>query len=1037
MAPNRNARVSPALARAAIEAREAATKAAVEAKAAAAAAASAEEVQRARSEAVKAQEKVEVVERELAELEAVNDAEHKNYSTARMDANRLREAREKAEREKETSQATAQKLTAALDAAQAAFDDATAKKEAAEEFAVTKWDEAASAAERATASRENSEAVADTASEAARQASSAEGRRAACEARLMAADRERIEAESDAADLETKRTDALKVAEATSDPLNNKGGARAAWEKRQAEQSATALAEACEAAIAKVGKTKEATVRLTAQLQEAVEAEGPIKQQAAETETARLEAQAAAHTTELEAKNADAVARKAEQAARVARAAHQGAETKLGRELPAKEAADEAAAKAEEAEEAARTRSEAADQKETDCEQSASAAKAAAEVKQAERQTLTAEAKTKELLAADLESKEATWHEAEEHAAKLAIAAEDADARQYKLGEMLTETSSVAGMCECHGAGLSTAQAGHRTTFTIESRDVNGDRQPNGGDSFFVSIRYSGQGTRVRAQVQDLDDGSYTVAFKPESTGRVTIAVSLMGDPLQGSPYTCNVRPWRPMAPQKPCDAAAQLLRDARSVRRAQHATCEAHERSVLGSPQHAHVASASACSSDSLIIPPVLCPGAQVRAAQPCASQCDVRGAALSAVVAGSKESFVIAFHDELGSLAPACELDVCVLPAREEDVSTLFAARDEAAATAAKEAAAAENSRGSPGSVHAGTAQAAGPASTDTAATVIDGGWASSFGVDTFGGMEVDEALVVVTTPLDLTLTSELTSKWLGKVQPGRVLRVLRSEVPSHHRHLPVPRATTTCHRLVLHHHARPHRQAALPPASRRSWGGTAHVCSPRTTQAVGDQENGLLRAMVALEDAQSSKGDMSWRNTYAQKQDWRTRSWREMADDMERARDEAILVELAEKEAAAQRQKEAEQEAVRAKAEAEKVAARLARMSKEVAPAAAADEAPGTVAVADSEEAVKTGSAPETAPASAKSPAKAGGKGGGKGVKGGGASPEKKKKKGNKSEVRCLSSQISDGVCPSSPAFSSPSPNRLLAVSALSPL
>ncbi len=710
IAPNRNARVSPALARLAIEAREAATQADAAAKLARAEASSPEQVAQARKEATEMQSRVEAVEGELHRLESINEVEHKNYSTARMDANRLRANREQAETDCASAEATAQKLAALLDTAQSAFADATAKKEGAEEFAASKWDEASSAAERAGVLREAAEQAADESADAARQAAAAEARRLGCESKLAAADRERQEAVADVTDMAQKRDEAMEAVEKAT--RTGEGGARAAWEKRQAQQTADAMAEGLVAAEARVQRCIETVARHQKSLQEAVDAEGPIKARAAEFDAARLEAQAQAQQTDLDAKNADAAARKAEQAARVARAAYQGAETKLGRELPAKEAADEAAAKAIEALEAARARSEAASQKEIDCEATASSAKAACELKQAERQTLTTDAKAKDAVASELEAKEAAAAEAEALATKLELDATAAEARQYDVGKMLTETSSVAKMCETSGEGLHMAQAGQRTTFQIEARDINGDRQPNGGDNFFVSIRYSGQGTRVRATVLDHDDGTYIVAFKPESTGRVTISVSLSGETLPGSPFTCNVR------------------------------------------------------------------------APQPCASSCRVSGGALTKVVAGNKEVFTISFRDELGQLTSASELDVCVLPARDDEIA---AAREEAEAEAEAEAVAGGRRR-------EGLASPLSNEDSDGGGSFLAGRWASDF----VGGGEVDEGLIVVTTPLDLTLTADASSKWLGKVQPGRVVRVLR-------------------------------------------------------TEAVGDEAEGIVRAMVALEDMQ----------------------------------------------------------------------------------------------------------------------------------------------------------------------------------------
>ena len=78
-------------------------------------------------------------------------------------------------------------------------------------------------------------------------------------------------------------------------------------------------------------------------------------------------------------------------------------------------------------------------------------------------------------------------------------------------------------------------------TFTIIACSSHGIRFEDGGDTFTVNIRFSGLGIRARSKIVDNDDGSYTVSYKPVSAGRCTIRVSLLGEELPGSPFTCVV----------------------------------------------------------------------------------------------------------------------------------------------------------------------------------------------------------------------------------------------------------------------------------------------------------------------------------------------------------------------------------------------------------------------------------------------------------------------------------------------------------------
>ena len=98
---------------------------------------------------------------------------------------------------------------------------------------------------------------------------------------------------------------------------------------------------------------------------------------------------------------------------------------------------------------------------------------------------------------------------------------------------------SAASRCRVSGNGLSNATVRQEASFTIEAFDESERRKDEGGDAFFVSIR--GPGTRIRAKVDDHGDGSYTVRFKPEVSGKLMVAISLYGDELAGSPFFCHV----------------------------------------------------------------------------------------------------------------------------------------------------------------------------------------------------------------------------------------------------------------------------------------------------------------------------------------------------------------------------------------------------------------------------------------------------------------------------------------------------------------
>ena len=107
---------------------------------------------------------------------------------------------------------------------------------------------------------------------------------------------------------------------------------------------------------------------------------------------------------------------------------------------------------------------------------------------------------------------------------------------------------TIARLCKVTGTGLSEGSIMQPASFTIEAIDYTGARQQQGGDAFFVAIRCNAQGTRARAKITDNNDGSYTIVHKPPSAGKYTIAISLLGEPLPGSPFACVVTTPTPKA---------------------------------------------------------------------------------------------------------------------------------------------------------------------------------------------------------------------------------------------------------------------------------------------------------------------------------------------------------------------------------------------------------------------------------------------------------------------------------------------------------
>lgn len=91
--------------------------------------------------------------------------------------------------------------------------------------------------------------------------------------------------------------------------------------------------------------------------------------------------------------------------------------------------------------------------------------------------------------------------------------------------------------------------------FIVVACDNTGVQRRSGGDAFFIAIRGA---SRVRARITDLCDGTYSVHWKPVVSGEYSVAVSLFGVSLPGSPFSTRVYDPSPYAPR--CEVSGEAL---------------------------------------------------------------------------------------------------------------------------------------------------------------------------------------------------------------------------------------------------------------------------------------------------------------------------------------------------------------------------------------------------------------------------------------------------------------------------------------------
>jgi len=108
--------------------------------------------------------------------------------------------------------------------------------------------------------------------------------------------------------------------------------------------------------------------------------------------------------------------------------------------------------------------------------------------------------------------------------------------------DVMIDAGTDAASSIAYGPGL---EPGNLDTFpanfTIEARDKQGRKMPEGGDPFEVQVM--GPSGPVPATVKDNGDGTYAVQYEPTDAGVHDIQVTLDGVPIKGSTFHVDIKP--------------------------------------------------------------------------------------------------------------------------------------------------------------------------------------------------------------------------------------------------------------------------------------------------------------------------------------------------------------------------------------------------------------------------------------------------------------------------------------------------------------
>ncbi|XP_068083595.1 E3 ubiquitin-protein ligase TRIM45 [Anabrus simplex] len=117
----------------------------------------------------------------------------------------------------------------------------------------------------------------------------------------------------------------------------------------------------------------------------------------------------------------------------------------------------------------------------------------------------------------------------------------------HPLFGLVTTQTVAASRCVLNTDSLLDCRQHKRAEAIVETRDSEGQPLCHGGEKVVVELRYCDvSNRRIPVHVTDRRDGTYLLAFVPDSPGNLRLAVSVHGTAIQGSPFPVCVQTQRP-----------------------------------------------------------------------------------------------------------------------------------------------------------------------------------------------------------------------------------------------------------------------------------------------------------------------------------------------------------------------------------------------------------------------------------------------------------------------------------------------------------
>ena len=90
--------------------------------------------------------------------------------------------------------------------------------------------------------------------------------------------------------------------------------------------------------------------------------------------------------------------------------------------------------------------------------------------------------------------------------------------------------------------GLTDGVQGEDCTFTVITKDSQGNKTQSEIDFVEVCIQSVQTRNTIKVTITDSKDGCYKVSYKPEAVGECNVSITVSGEAIKGSPFQLKVR---------------------------------------------------------------------------------------------------------------------------------------------------------------------------------------------------------------------------------------------------------------------------------------------------------------------------------------------------------------------------------------------------------------------------------------------------------------------------------------------------------------